>query len=255
MPIKEAKKEIKSMIDINKDLERVDILNDEGYKIIQNPQLYCFNMDAVLISDFAKASSDDLVLDIGSGNAIIPLLMHSRYKPAKIFALEIQETSADLARRSVFLNNLESDIEVINDDAKNASKYFKPSSLDVIVSNPPYMEAGLKPRQKEVSLARHETALSFEDLASVVAKHLKVGGAFYLVHRTYRLVDVIATLRKYKLEPKEIRFVKPYKDKEANVFLLKAVRGAKPFLKLLNELIVYEKQGIYTQDIKDIYKM
>ncbi len=243
------------MIDINKEFERVDVLNDEGYRIIQNPDLYCFNMDAVLISDFAKASSNDIVLDICSGNGIIPLLMHSRYKPAKIFALEIQEASSDLAKRSVILNNLESDIEVINDDAKNAGNYFKSSSLDVIVSNPPYMEAGLKPKQKEVSLARHEMELSFDDLAKIVAKHLKVGGAFYLVHRSYRLVDVISTLRKYKLEPKEIRFVKPYASKESNVFLLKAVRGAKPFLKVLNELIVYEEHGVYTQEIKDIYKM
>ncbi len=235
--------------------EKIDILNDRGYKIIQDENLYCFNMDAVLISDFAKAKKNDEVLDIGCGNAVIPLLMHDRYEPKKIVGMEITSQSAELAKRSVQMNGLEQQISIINDDVKNIGNYFKPSHFDVIVSNPPYMEAGLKPKNSEVTVARHETKITFDEIASIVSKYLKVGKAFYLVHRSYRLVDVISTLRKYNLEPKEIRFVKPYRDRESNIFLLKAVRGGKPYLKVLSELIVYEDIGVYSEEINRIYQM
>ncbi len=233
--------------------ERIDILNKKGYRIIQDEDLYCFNMDAVLISDFAKAKHSDKVLDIGSGNGIIPLLMHSRYEPDLITGIEFNEVSASLARRSVELNNLDKKIDIINDDAKNIGEYFRPSCFDVIVSNPPYMEAGLKPKEESVSYARHELALKFEDLAEIVARYLNVGGAFYLVHRTYRLVDVLATLRANNLETKELRFVKPFSDKESNIFLLKAVRGGKPFLKVGKDLVIYKSQGVYTDEVMKIY--
>ncbi len=234
--------------------ERIDILDDKGYKIIQDEKLYCFNMDAVLISDFAKAKHKDIVLDIGCGNWIIPLLMHSRYQPECIYGVEITEASYDLAKRSVTMNKLEAEIELINDDAKNLSAHFPPSYFDVIVSNPPYMEAGLRPDEESVSVARHEVKLSFDELAEQVARHIKVGGSFYLVHRTYRLVDIIASLRKYKLEPKEIRFVKPYAHKESNVFLLRAVRGGKTYLKALPDLVIYDDVGVYTEELKKIYR-
>ncbi len=234
--------------------EIIDNLNKKGYKIIQDEELYKFNMDAVLLADFARAGGEDKVLDIGCGNGIIPLLMHDRYSPFSITGVEISEASADLARRSVSLNDLEDDIDIIHDDAKNLAVHFKPSYFDVIVSNPPYMEAGLKPKAEAVSVARHEIELSFDDLAKVVAKRLKVGGAFYLVHRTYRLVDVLAALRAYKLEPKELRFVKPFSDKQSNIFLLKAVRGGKPFLKVLEDLVIYESQGVYTEEVRKIYE-
>ncbi len=233
--------------------ERIDVLNKKGYRIIQDEDLYCFNMDAVLISDFAKAKKSDLVLDIGSGNGIIPLLMHARYEPKFISGIEITPASAELARRSIELNELEEKIEIINDDAKNMGEHFKLSYFDLIVSNPPYMAAGLKPKTKEVGLARHEVELDFPSLASLVAKHLKVGGAFYLVHRTYRLVDVLATLRLNGLEPKELRFVKPFVNKEPNIFLLKAVRGGKPFLKVLKDLVIYESASVYTEEVLEIY--
>ncbi len=233
--------------------ERIDILNKKGYQIVQDEDLYCFNMDAVLISDFARAKKDDRVLDIGCGNGIIPLLIHSRYESSSITGMELNEASADLARRSIAMNGLEEKIDIINDDVKNIGEYFEPSYFDVIVSNPPYMEAGLKPKTESVSCARHEIALSFEELARVTARHLKVGGAFYLVHRTYRLVDVLATLRAYKLEPKELRFVKPFRDRESNIFLLKAVRGGKPFLKVEKDLVIYESQGVYTGEVLEIY--
>ncbi len=234
--------------------ERIDVLNDKGYKILQDEKLYNFTMDAVLLSDFAKSSKKHKVLDIGTGNGVIPLLMHARYDNDEIVGVEINASNASLAKKSVEMNCLSNSIKIINDDVKNLGTYYKNSYFDVVVSNPPYMSGGIKPSEASKLIARHEVTLNFSELALVVSQFLKVGGSFYVIHRPNRLVDIFYELRKNQLEPKEIRFVKPFKESLPNVVLIKAIRHGKPQLRYLRDLIVYKEQGVYTKEILDIYE-
>lgn len=235
--------------------ERIDELQRNGYRIIQNEKKFCFGMDAVLLSGFARAQKGEQVLDLGTGTGIIPILMEAKTEGQHFSALEIQEEMADMARRSVALNGLEDKISIVTGDIKEASKIFGKASFHVVTCNPPYMNQnhGLKNPDEPKAIARHEILCSFEDVAREASALLVPGGRFYLVHRPHRLTEIFDTLRKYKLEPKRMRFVHPFAAQEANMILLEAFRGGKPQMRIEAPVIVYEKPGVYTREIYDIY--
>lgn len=238
-----------------KETERIDELQRNGYRIIQDPGRFCFGMDAVLLSGFARAKEGDRVLDLGTGTGIIPILMEAKTNASRFFALEIQEESADMARRSVALNGLEKKIQVVTGDIKEAEKYFNASSFDVITCNPPYMigKHGLVNPDAPKAIARHEILCTLEDVIRQAAFLLKPGGSFYLVHRPFRLAEILSLLVAAKLEPKRMRLVYPYVDKEPNMVLLQAVRGGKSRMTVEKPLIIFEKPGVYTKEIHEVY--
>ena len=237
--------------------ERIDDLQRNGYRIIQNPERFCFGMDAVLLSSFAKAKPGEKVLDLGTGNGIIPILMEAKTKGEKFFGLEIQEESADLARRSVALNGLEEKIGIVTGDMKEAVNIFGAASFHVITMNPPYMTGnhGIVNPSDAKAIARHEITCSLEDMISQASKVLKCKGRFYMVHRPFRLAEIMSLMVKYHLEPKRMRLVYPYIDKEPNMVLIEGIKNAKSRIEIEPPLIVYEKDGNYTKRIYDLYGM
>lgn len=238
-----------------KEGERLDELHRNGYSIIQNVNKFCFGMDAVLLSGFAKVKEGENALDLGTGTGIIPILLEAKTKGKHFSALEIQEESADMAKRSVACNHLEEKIDVVCGDIKEASKIFGAASFDVVTTNPPYMndKHGLKNPDLPKAIARHEVFCTLEDVIREAAKVLKVNGRFYIVHRPFRLVEIINTLSQYKLEPKRMRFVHPFIDKEPNMVLIEAVKGGKSMVKIEQPLIVYKEPNVYQDEIYDIY--
>jgi tRNA1Val (adenine37-N6)-methyltransferase len=235
--------------------ERVDELHRNNYKIIQNTKKFCFGMDAVLLSGFAKVLPGEKVLDLGTGTGIIPILLEAKTKGKHFTGLEIQEESADMARRSVAMNKLEDKIDVVVGDIKEASAIFGLASFDVVTSNPPYMNHnhGIVNPHEAKAIARHELLCSLEDVIREASRSLKPNGRLYLVHRPFRLVEIISTLTAYKLEPKRIKFVHPYIDKEPNMVLIECIKGAKSMIKIEAPLIVYKEPKVYTDEIYDIY--
>lgn len=235
--------------------ERIDELHRKGYRIIQKKDGFCFGMDAVLLSDFAKAGKRDRILDMGTGTGILPILMEARMEGGHYTGLEIQEEFASMAGRSVALNGQEDRINIVCGDIKEASSLFGLDSFDVVVSNPPYMVAdhGLANPDRRKAIARHEVMCDLSDLLRETKKVLKNKGKFYMVHRTYRMAEIIHMMVEYDLEPKRIRFVYPYVDKEPNIMLIEAMKGAKSRIKVEPPLIVYEKPGVYTDEIYRIY--
>lgn len=238
-----------------KDKERIDDLQRNGYQIIQNPEKFCFGMDAVLLTGFAKAKASDRLLDLGTGTGIIPLLMEAKYDCKELIGLEIQEESADMARRSVALNSLSDKIQIVTGDIKEADSLFGPASFDCITCNPPYMigQHGLQNPEGPKAIARHEVLCTFDDVARVSARLLKPGGHFFLVHRPFRLPEIMTTLSQYKLEPKRMQLVYPYVDKEPNMVLIEAVRGGNPRMQVEKPLIVYKEEGVYMPEIYEVY--
>lgn len=238
-----------------KDCERLDDLQYKGLKIIQNKNFFCFGIDAVLLSDFTDVHTKDSVLDIGTGNAIIPILLSGRSMSKKIIGIEIQPEIAELARRNIILNRLEERVSIVTGDIKDSLKYFAPSSFNVIVSNPPYMNSngGLVSISKAKAIARHEISCTLDDIIREASKLLINNGQFAMVHRPHRLVDIIYTLRKYSLEPKYLRFVHPSPYKKANLLLIKAFKYGNPELKMMEPLYVYDENNNYTSEINKIY--
>ena len=235
--------------------ERLDDLHRNGYCIIQDPKRFCFGMDAVLLSSFAKAKKGERVLDLGTGTGIIPILMEAKTEGSHFTGLEIQPQMAEMANRSVLLNELSERVEIICGDVCKASERFGKSTVDVVTCNPPYMNQnhGLKNPDEPKAIARHEVCLTFEDVAREAAAVLKPGGRFYLVHRPMRLVELIMTMKAHKLEPKRMKFVHPYVGEEANMVLIEAVYGGGAQMRIEKPLIVYEAPGKYTPEIYDIY--
>lgn len=195
------------------------------------------------------------VLDLGTGTGIIPILLAGKTEGRHFTGLEIQTESADMARRSVLHNHLEDRISIIEGDIREAGKIFPPAFFDVITSNPPYMtgQHGLVNPNKEKAIARHEICCTLEDVVGQTARLLRVGGRFYMVHRPFRLAEILHMLVEYRLEPKRLQFVYPFIDKEPNMVLIEAVRGGRSRVQVEKPLIVYEKPGVYTEEIYDIY--
>ena len=242
------------MVELKQD-ERLDDLERNGYKIIQNPNKFCFGMDAVLLSGFANVKKGEKVLDMGTGTGIIPILLEAKTEGEHFTGLEIQEESADMARRSVAYNHLENKIDIVTGDIKTASEIFQRASFDVIISNPPYMTNahGIKNPEAPKAIARHEVLCTLDDLVREASRLLRPGGRFYLIHRPFRLVEIFQTLTAYKLEPKRMKLVYPFVDKEPNMVMIEAVRGGKSMIKVEEPLIVYKEPGVYHDVIYDIY--
>lgn len=235
--------------------ERIDDLHRNQYKIIQNTKKFCFGMDAVLLSGFAKVLPGENMLDLGTGTGIIPILLEAKTQGRHFTGLEIQEESADMAARSVAMNRLEDKVDIVIGDIKEASAIFGLASFDVVTSNPPYMNHnhGIVNPGEAKAIARHEILCSLEDVVREASRVLKPNGRFYLVHRPFRLVEIMRTLTDYKLEPKRMKLVYPYVDKEPNMVLIECIKGAKSMIKVEAPLIVYKEQNIYTDEIYDIY--
>ncbi len=238
-----------------KEGERIDDLHRNGYQIIQNEKLFCFGMDAVLLSGFAQVKAGGSALDLGTGTGIIPILLSAK-TPGRFFTgLEISARSADMAARSVELNGLTDRISIIKGDIKEAGVLFAPASFDTVTANPPYLKDshGLLNEDPEKAAARHEILCTLEDVVRAAAALLAPGGHFYLVHRPFRLAELIRCLCACGLEPKRMRLVYPYVDREANMVLLESVRGGRERLTVEKPLIVYEKPGVYMPEIQEIY--
>ncbi len=235
--------------------ERIDDLERNGYKIIQSSGRFCFGMDAVLLSGFSLVKDGEEVIDLGTGTGIIPILLEAKTKGKHFTGLEIQPESAKMAERSVALNNLDEKINIVCGDIKEADRIFGKASFSVVTSNPPYMNDmhGIKNPDEEMAIARHEVKCTLDDVVRQAAALLKPKGRFYMVHRPHRLVEIINTFVKYRIEPKRIRFVHPYENKEANMVLIEGLRGGKSMIKVESPLIVYDKDGNYTDEILRIY--
>ncbi len=236
--------------------ERIDDLEYKGLKIIQKQDGFCFGIDSILLSDFAKEiKKGSKVVDLGTGTGILGIMLCAKTELSKIIGIEIQKEMADMAKRSIKLNNLQNRFEILNENIKNISKHLKEGTFDAVITNPPYKKigTGITNGNESKLISRHEITAKLEDFIKIANKLLKDKGTFYMVHRPDRLVDIIETLRKYKLEPKSIRFIHPKVNKEPNMLLIKAIKNAKAFLKIQPPLYVYEENGEYTQEIKKIY--
>ncbi|MBS4537928.1 tRNA1(Val) (adenine(37)-N6)-methyltransferase [Clostridium sp. D2Q-11] len=235
--------------------ERIDDLQLKGLKIIQNPEGFCFGIDAVLLANFCDVKPNSTIVDLGTGTGIIPLILYGKNKINKIYGIEIQEQVANMAKRSMELNNLDEKIDILNIDLKNVEEVIEVNSIDVVVSNPPYMDTGtgkVNPSDKK-AISRHEIMCELEDVIEKAKRLLKHNGRFYMVHRPNRLTDILYYLRKHKLEPKTLRFIHPKASKSPNLVLIKAIKAAKPELKIDPPLYVYDELGQYTDEIHNIY--
>ncbi len=242
------------MADLKEHEQLVD-LQRNGLVLIQDRRRFCFGMDAVLLSGFAEVKRGETVLDLGTGTGILPLLLSAKTEAKHLTGLEIQPESADMARRSVALNGLSDKIDIITGDIKNAPSLFGKANYDVVISNPPYMTGGhgiVNPSDAK-AIARHELLCTFSDVAKSAAEVLKPGGRFYLVHRPFRLAEILTTLVGAGLEPKRLRLVYPYADREPDMVLIACVRGGKPRLKVEKPLIIWQSEGIYSEEVGNLY--
>ncbi|MGI6072567.1 MAG: tRNA1(Val) (adenine(37)-N6)-methyltransferase [Lachnospiraceae bacterium] len=237
------------------DGERIDDLERNGYRIIQNKNGFCFGMDVVLLSGFVSAVPADRIIDLGTGTGIIPILLHAKTGSMDITGLEIQEESCDMARRSVLLNDLGKVIKIVHGDICKADEMFGRGTFDVVTSNPPYMKSGggLTNQNPAKAIARHEVLCTFKDIARQTAALLKKGGRFYLVHRPERLAEILDTLKDFSLEPKRLRMVHSFADSDATMFLLEAILGGNSGMKVEKPLIIYKEKNVYTDEICDFY--
>ena len=239
-----------------KENEKIDDLEFKNLKIIQNKDGFCFGMDSVLLSDFAKEiKKNSRIADLGTGTGILPILLSGKTENTKIVGIEIQKEVSEMANRSILLNKLENRIQIICEDIKNLKAKYEQGTFDAIVTNPPYKKIGtgkINEKDKKI-ISRHELTANLEDFISISNYLLKDQGSIYMVHRPERIADIFVLLRKYKLEPKVLRLVYPNIEKSPNLILIKAVKNAKPFLKVEKPLIVYTSEGNYTEEILKIY--
>lgn len=235
--------------------ERLDDLQIKGYKIIQNPGRFCFGIDAVFLSSFARVKKGERALDLGTGTGILPILLEAKNEGESYAGLEIQKESADMAKRSVCYNKLEHKIGIITGDIKEAAGIFGAASFEVITVNPPYMigEHGIKNENEALYIARHEVLCTLEDILRESAKILTYKGRFYMVHRPFRLAEIFTRMCAYGIEPKRMRLVHPYVDKEPNMVLIEGMRGGRSRLTVEAPLVVYEKSGEYTKEALEMY--
>ena len=233
----------------------MDDLQRNGYRIIQNPEKFCFGMDAVLLSGFAKVKKGEQVLDLGTGTGIIPILLKGKTQGKHFTGLEIQEESAEMARRSVNFNGLSGEISIVTGDIREAADLFGAASFDVVTSNPPYMTGshGLTNPGEAKAIARHELLCTLEDVIREASAVLKPQGRFYMVHRPFRLAEIFCTMSRYRLEPKRMRLVYPYADREPKMVLIEGLKGGRPRITVEKPLIVYKSPGVYTDEIYDVY--
>ncbi|MBA4700856.1 MAG: tRNA1(Val) (adenine(37)-N6)-methyltransferase [Ruminococcus sp.] len=222
--------------------ERLDDLQLKGYEIIQDPERFCFGIDAVMLSDFAKIKKEETVLDLGTGTGILPILLAAKTQGKHFTGLEIQEESADMALRSVEHNRLQDKIDIVTGDIKEAAEIFKPAFFDVIITNPPYMleQHGLQNPQDAKAIARHEVLCTLDDILRESGKLLQESkGRFYMIHKPFRLAEILVKMNSYKIEPKRLQFIHPYVDKEPTMVLIEGIKGGKSRVKIEPPVIMY----------------
>lgn len=236
--------------------ERIDEIGFGSLKVIQNPDWFCYGIDAVLLADFAKKKKGARITDLGTGTGIIPLILYHKAAPEKVIGVEVQAAVAKLAKKTVEMNSLEDRIDILNCNVTEAAEIIGRQTQDVVVSNPPYMVKGdgLECAVREKTVARHELLGRLEDFIACAGALLKEKGDFYMIHRPHRLVDVVTLCRAYRLEPKWMRFVQPFAGKKPNLFLLYCVKYGRPELKFLDPLFVYDEKGGYTREVMEIYE-
>lgn len=236
--------------------ERIDDLQCKGYEIIQDPKRFCFGVDAVLLAHYARVKEGDRVLDLGTGTGIIPILLNAITPGAHFTGLEIQAASVDMAKRSVLLNGIGDKVDMIEGDIKEAAALFDAASFQVVTSNPPYMtnQHALQNDYEPKTIARHEVLCTLEDVVAAAAKLLVPGGRFYMIHKPFRLPEIISVMKEYRIEPKELRMIHPYVDKEPTMVLIGGVRGGRPMMKVAPPLVLYKEKNVYTGEVYKIYK-
>ncbi|WP_304340929.1 tRNA1(Val) (adenine(37)-N6)-methyltransferase [Metaclostridioides mangenotii] len=238
-----------------KPTERIDDLQFKGLKLIQDTEGFCFGVDAVLLANFAKVKKGSTVVDLGTGTGIVPILISGKSEAKKIIGVEIQEDVHEMATRSVRLNDLEDRVEIINGDIKDIEKTLGKNMCNVVTSNPPYMHTdGIKNPNNKKAISRHEVKCNLDDVIKAASMLLTNQGKFYMIHRPTRLVDIITIGRKYKMEPKVIRFIHPKPNKAPNLLLVEYAKCGGPDLKILDPLYVYDNDGNYTEEINSIYE-
>ena len=225
--------------------ERLDDLQIGGLELIQDPEKFCFGVDAVFLSDFVRVRPGESVLDLGTGNGIIPVLLSAKTEARHITGLEIQADTAEMARRSVAHNHLEDRIDIVTGDIKEAAELFRPAFFDVITTNPPYMLAdhGIRNPDDAKAVARHEILCTRDDILRESMRLMQDKSRFYMIHRPFRLTEIMIKMHEYKIEPKRIRFIHPYIDKEPTMVLIEGVRGAKPRVTVEPPLIIFDRHG------------
>ena len=225
--------------------ERLDDLQIGGLELIQDPEKFCFGVDAVFLSDFVRVRPGESVLDLGTGNGIIPVLLSAKTEARHITGLEIQADTAEMARRSVAHNHLEDRIDIVTGDIKEAAELFRPAFFDVITTNPPYMLAdhGIRNPDDAKAVARHEILCTLDDILRESMRLMQDKSRFYMIHRPFRLTEIMIKMHEYKIEPKRIRFIHPYIDKEPTMVLIQGVRGAKPRVTVEPPLIIFDRHG------------
>lgn len=240
-----------------KEFERIEDLEFKGLRIIQNTSKFCFGTDAVLLSHFAGIRKGDIVVDLGTGTGIIPLLLAGRMEEASICGVEIQSETAEMANRSIHMNRLESRVKILEGDLKDAPEKLGKGSCSLVVSNPPYKKVGsgiLNP-QDDIAIARHEILCTLEDVLLSASRLLQAGGRFAMVHRPDRMMDILMGMRRVHLEPKRIRMVHPQLHKAPSLILIEAVFHGKPHLNWMPPLIIYDENNQYTDELKEIYHL
>lgn len=237
-----------------KDKERIDNLQCKGLRLIQNPDGFCFGIDAVLLANFSKVKRGSKVVDLGTGTGIIPVLISGKSRADKIIGVEIQEEVAEMATRSVKLNDLEDRVSILNEDLNNITSLIGKNTVDVVVSNPPYMHSkGIINENDKKAISRHGIMCDLEDIFRVAKDILKPNGKLYMINRTLRLVDMMVYARNHNLEPKTMKFVHSKIGKAPKLVLVEFVKCAKQEVKVLEPLYIYKEDGSYTDQTLAIY--
>ena len=235
--------------------ERLDDLQCNGLYLIQDPDKFCFGIDAVLLSNFVKVKKNGHVVDLCTGSGIVPILLSAKTGAKKITGIEIQSDIADMARRSVSYNKLDEKIDIINDDISNALKYINNCSVDSVCVNPPYMKdtTAIKNPDLPMAIARHELLTDLETVVNIASKLLKESGKLFMVHRPSRLSEIFASMRQNRIEPKRLRFIHPYIESKANLVLIEGAKGSGVWLDVEPPLVVYKDKNVYTDEVLKIY--
>ena len=225
--------------------------------MIQDPSKFCFGMDAVLLAGFSSVRKGERVLDLGTGTGILPILLAAQTEGEQFTGLEIQKECAEMADRSVRYNHLEDRVQIVQGDIREAAQIFGAASFHVVTSNPPYMigQHGLQNRDLPRTIARHEVLCTLEDVISQASRLLVSGGRFFMVHRPFRLAEIMSLMVQYRLEPKRMQLVYPFVDREPNMVLIEGRKSGNSRITVERPLIVYEKPGVYTEDILKRYHM
>lgn len=235
--------------------ERLDDLQCNGLYLIQDPDKFCFGIDAVLLSNFVKVKKNGHVVDLCTGSGIVPILLSAKTGAKKITGIEIQSDIADMARRSVSYNKLDEKIDIISDDISNALKYINNCSVDSVCVNPPYMKdtTAIKNPDLPMAIARHELLTDLETVINIASKLLKESGKFFMVHRPSRLSEIFASMRQNRIEPKRLRFIHPYIESKANLVLIEGAKGSGVWMDVEPPLVVYKDKNVYADEVLKIY--